>query len=101
MKVDLKKKRLRAVKSRFVFFPKKCSCCNEEFYFEKMWKVKRWTLNERTHDWFYCKKCIPTAEAVLHEVDTDASWYGIAFVDSYRKDRKILRPTPPSCGSKV
>lgn len=101
MKVNKENKRIKAVKSRFVFFPHECCHCRDEFYFEKMWKVTRWTINDRTHDWFYCRKCMPTAESVLHEVDTDSSWYGIAFVDPHRISKTKIKPHPPRCESMV
>ena len=81
MKVDIEKKRLSAIRSRFVFFEKKCESCGNRFKKEKMWLVNRWGVNNTCHTWCYCTHCMPTAEAVLHEIDTDDCFFGIYGVD--------------------
>ena len=83
MKVNFEQKRLKAVKSRFRIFPTKCECCGEEFYFEKMWSILRWGINETCHNWYYCKKCMHSADEVLNEVDTDECPWGIAVIDPF------------------
>lgn len=77
------KRRLKAVRKQYVFFPKECECCGDMISKEKMWKVDRWGVNKTVHTWHYCQKCMSTPEDVLNEVDTDSCHFGIAFVDSF------------------
>jgi hypothetical protein len=100
MKIDIETKRLKAIRLKPVLFPKKCSCCGNYFQFEKMFHVQRSGINRTIHDWFYCKNCTPTAKDVLHQIDTDSCYFGIAFVDDGR-DFKKVKPTPPNTGSSV
>ncbi len=65
------KKRLKRIKKRLAIFPTKCECCGDMISKEKMWKVDRWGVNKTIHTWHYCQECMPTAEDVLKEVDTD------------------------------
>lgn len=82
MKVDKKQKRLKAIKLRYALFSTKCECSGEEYKHEKMWKVNRWGINNSIRTWHFCQNCMHSAEEVLNEIDTDASIFGIAFVDS-------------------
>ncbi len=82
MKVNKEQKRLKAIKEKYVFFPKKCNCCGENYTREKMWKVKRYGILNYIDTYYYCKKCMPSAQDVLTEIDTDAILYGISGVDS-------------------
>lgn len=82
------KQRLKAVHKHYVYSPRRCECCGDMISKEKMWKVNRWGVNGRIHAWYYCQKCMPTAEDVLNEVDTDSCNFGIAGVDSFWRYRK-------------
>ena len=106
MKVDFERKRLKAVKSRFMILPTECKCCNQEFYFEKMWKVSRWGMNQAVRPWHYCQNCMHSADEVLNEIDTDDCPWGLAFIDPFlgfvKKDNTRLmkrfndsKPRPP------
>ncbi len=88
MKVDKKQKRLKAIKLRYVFFPTKCRCCGEEYKYEKMWQFDRYGVNKTIHRWHYCQNCMHSAEEVLNEIDTDASHFGIAWVDNFIINKK-------------
>lgn len=112
MKVNKEKKRIKAIKLRFMILPKKCQRCGEEFYFEKMWKALRWGMNETCHEWHYCQNCMHSAEEVLDEIDTDDCPWGLAFIDSFfgfvKKDNTRLmkrfndsKPRPPRTGSMI
>ena len=90
MKTNRKTARLQAIKEKFVFFKRKCVCCEKISSFEKMWCVMRSGINHTTHEWCYCKECMPTAEDVLHEIDTDGCAFGIAGIDEgeeFKKDK--------------
>lgn len=83
MKTTEKERRLRAIKPEFVFSLKTCHCCKKDKKFKIMWSVSRYT---RTSGYFrkyyYCKDCMPTAENVLQEIDTDNIQFGIATIDN-------------------
>ena len=81
MKVDKEKKRLEAIKLRLVLFPTKCRCCNEEFVWERMWRVHRYGINKTCVEWNYCQECMHSQEEVLHEIYTDGLLFGIFGVD--------------------
>lgn len=81
MKVEREQKRLKAIKLKYVHFPKRCSCCGEEFKREKMWQVYRYGINEVWNKFYYCQNCMHSAKDVLNEIDTDALIWGIAGVD--------------------
>jgi hypothetical protein len=83
MKIGKEQKRLRAIKLRYVLFPKKCKCCGEEYALEKMWSVNRYGINAVCNTWYYCQNCMHSAEDVLNEVDTDENPNGIYNVDSF------------------
>jgi aminoglycoside phosphotransferase (APT) family kinase protein len=53
MKIDKEQKRLRAIKLRDVFFPRKCKCCGDEYALEKMWSVNRYGVNATCNTWYY------------------------------------------------
>lgn len=97
MKKTMEQKRIKAVKSKLIIFPRECSCCQGTVSFEKMWHVKRWGVNKMVYDNYYCKECMPTAEDVVHSIDTDNCMFGIAFVDPHTLDKEIERRhlTPP------
>ena len=112
MKVKPKNKRLKAVKPRFMLLPTKCESCHQEIYFEKMWKVSRWGMNQAVCTWHYCKNCMHSAEEVLKEVDTDDCPWGLAYIDPFfgftKKDNTRLmerfnesKPRPPRTVSMV
>ena len=88
MMISKEQKRLKAIKEiRPLVFPVTCSCCNNDFVREKVFKVARWGVNKMVHDWYYCKHCMPTKEDVIHEIDTDKCIFGIAFVDKQVIDK--------------
>ena len=84
MKGENTEKRLKAIKLKFVFFSTTCDFCRKEFKREKMWRVYRYGINQTSYKWYYCQKCMPTAEDVLYEIDTDEFPFGIAGVDDVR-----------------
>ena len=88
MLTKLDAKRLKAIHSRFVIIPQQCTCCEKFFSFKELWNVKRRGMYNRIYDWWYCKDCMPTTKDVLHEIDTDACPYGIAFLDDDRNFKK-------------
>ena len=88
MRIDIEQKRLNAIKEKLMFVETECKCCGNFFRFEKMWYVWRDGVNHRANLWCYCKNCMPTAEAVLHEIDTDACFFGIAGIDEHRNFKK-------------
>lgn len=83
MKIDKHQKRLKAIKSKYAFFPTKCHICGEEYVREKMWEVYRYGVNGRRVDWHYCQRCMPSVEKVLHEIDTDHCPFGIWGIDPH------------------
>ena len=83
MKTDNRKKRLKAIKLRFVFFSTKCEHCGNEYKRERMWQLYRYGINKTAYKWHYCRKCMHSAEDVLNEVDTDEFAFGIAGVDDF------------------
>lgn len=97
MKKTMEQRRIKAVKPKLVIFPTECCCCKGTVSFGKMWRVKRWCVNKTVHDEYYCKECMPTAEDVVHSIDTDNCMFGIAFVDPHILNKDIERPflTPP------
>ena len=90
MRVDIEKKRLKAIRLRFIFFERKCSSCGDIFKREKMWLVNRWGVNNTCHTWCYCTHCMKTVKDVLHEIDSDDCFFGIYGVDenssAFKKD---------------
>lgn len=94
MMVDIEQKRLKAIRRRFIFFEKKCDACRRHFRLERMWVVERWGVNKTCHPWYYCTRCMSTAQAVLDEIDTDECYFGIYGVDefntSFKKDMTQL-----------
>lgn len=90
MKVDIEKKRLNAIRPKFILFEKKCDACGNFFKKEKMWVVDRLGVNNTCNTWHYCMRCMPTAEAVLHEIDTDDCFFGIYGIDENRNFKKDL-----------
>lgn len=94
METKLETKRLEAIRLKFVIFSKQCSCCDNHFHFKKMWHVKRSGLKHTVHSWYYCQKCMPTAQDVLNEIDTDGIPFGIAGIDDnrdFKKDKTRLK----------
>ena len=84
MKVDMKQKRLKAIKLKYVFFPKKCRCCGEEYKREKMWQLYRYGINKIWGKCHYCQNCMHSAEDVLNEIDTGKSvLFGLAGIDDF------------------
>ena len=83
MKVCTEKKRLKAIKIRYRLFSTKCRCCGKKYKKEKMWSVKRWSVDKKVVEWNYCKNCMHSAEDVLHEIDTDGVPFGIAYIDDF------------------
>lgn len=88
MIVDSEKKRLKAIKLKYVFFPTKCNCCGNEYKKEKMWRFYRYGVNATYHKWHYCQNCMHSKEEVLHEIDTDANPFGLAGVDDFTFSKK-------------
>lgn len=80
---NLHKRRLKAVKKRYVFLPKQCDCCGYLISKENMWKVKRWGFWHTVHTWYYCQNCMPTPEDVLNKIYENSYSFGIAGVDDY------------------
>lgn len=83
------KERVKAIRKQYRFHSTGCTCCKKTFRFKEMWVVYRDTPNLYPVPYYYCQNCMPTAEAVLHEIDTDAINYGIAGIDtgkSFKKD---------------
>ena len=65
---DLKEKRLRTIRSRFVIFGKKCQCCGFKVRLKKMRAINTQTfIGQQT--WYYCTICAPTEEDVLYDVE--------------------------------
>lgn len=83
MAINNDSSRLDAIKLKYSFFAVKCERCGEEFKRIKMWQFKRYGINKTIHKHFYCQNCMHSAKDVLHEIDTDESPFGIAFVDSF------------------
>ena len=48
-----------------------------------MFRVYRWGVNKTVFAWWYCKKCMPTKQAVLDRIDSDKCPFGIAYVDRF------------------
>lgn len=85
MKVDQKKKRLKAIKMKYVFYPTRCRSCGEEFQWEKMWQLYRYGVKRTIHKWNYCQNCMHSAEEVLNEVYTDECIFGIVGIEHFYK----------------
>lgn len=83
MKVDKELKRLKAIKLKYILFPTECKCCGEEYKRTKMWQFYRYGVNKTRNKWHYCQNCMPSAEEVLNEIDTDESCFGIADIDDF------------------
>lgn len=83
MKISKEQKRLKAIKLKYVIFPTKCECCGEDYKREKMWQFWRYGVNQTWNKWHYCRNCMPSAEAVLHEIDTDEIVFGLAGIDDF------------------
>ena len=66
MKIDHHQKRLNAIKLKYVFFPKKCMICREEYRKERMYRVDRWVVNQRVLECWYCQRCIHSKEELLN-----------------------------------
>lgn len=75
MKIDAHKKRLKSIKSRYVFFPEKCGICKEEFVREKMWQFYRRGINNRIVECYYCQHCMHSAEEVLDHIESEHNAY--------------------------
>lgn len=88
MEKTFEERRLAAIKDRFYFSSKECACCKSKISLERVWSVWRYGINKSRHQWFYCKTCMPTAEDVLHEIDTDEIMFGIADVDDFDRFKK-------------
>ena len=84
----LREKQIRPI---FAFRKRKCSSCNSIFGLEKMWVVNRLGVNDTCNPWYYCTHCMPTAKAVLHEIDTDECFFGIYPIDRDRDFKKDTR----------
>jgi len=91
MKVDKEKKRLKAIRLKYVFFPTRCEKCGEEYKREKMWQCYRWGINKRRDKYSYCQDCMHSAEDVLNEIDTDEVLFGLADVDEPVVKKKIIQ----------
>lgn len=99
MKISKEQKRLKAIKLKYVLFPTKCESCGEYYKREKMWQFYRYDVNQTWNKWNYCRNCMPSAEAVLHEIDTDEIIFGLAGIDDFNSFRKkdltrMLRTLP-------
>lgn len=81
MKVDKEKKRLKAIKLKYVLFSTKCMHCGEEYKREKMWRVFLYGPYDAWYKHHYCQKCMHSAKDVLTEIDTKPVGFGIAGVD--------------------
>ena len=95
MMVDMNQERLKAIKSRKIWFARtQCSKCKNYFAHEKMWMVPRWGINETCHEWFYCQHCMPTKEDVLKEIYSDGCMFGIYNVDPFlsKPNASIIPP---------
>lgn len=71
MKIDRHKKRLKSIKSRYMFFPRKCGICHEEYVRERMWQFYRYGVNHRIVECYYCQHCVSTAEDALKNIEAD------------------------------
>ena len=94
MKIDHHQKRLNAIKLKYVFFPKKCMICREEYRKERMYRVDRWIVNQRVLECWYCQHCIHSKEELLNKIDTDYGC-GIAFVDEWPNYKEKRMPKIP------
>lgn len=83
MKRTMDEKRLKAIKTEFPIFYRKCDRCGSEFKFENMFTVYRWGLNKSIHKWSYCTHCTPTKEDVLKDIYKGSCSFGIAYVDKF------------------
>lgn len=83
MKVDKEQKRLKAIKLKYVFRPRECRHCKEEYKRERMWQVYRFGPCKTWNKWYYCQRCMHSAKAVLREIDTDNYPWGIAGIDPF------------------
>lgn len=109
MKIDRERKRLKAIKLKYVLFPAKCDCCGEEYTREKMWQFYRYEANKLSYKHYYCQNCMHSAEEVLHEIDTDESSFGLAGIDDFilekrdytRMHLKTEKMVEFMCGQKV
>lgn len=60
-----------------------CNCCGVAFENTDMWHCYRYGKESHHVDYYYCMKCMPTPEAVLHEIDTDDVPFGLSGIDEY------------------
>ena len=88
MKVDKEQKRLKAIKLRYILFPKECNCCRKKYKNEKMWRVKRYGIDEPIINYYYCQSCMHSPQDVLNEIYTDSSVFGIVGVDDFFIEKK-------------
>lgn len=65
---DLKEKRLRTIRSKFVILGKECQCCGFKVRLKKMWVINALTFTGQ-QSWYYCTRCAPTEEDVLYDVE--------------------------------
>ena len=71
MKITYEERRLKAVKEKYFFFAKVCTCCKSEIRKEKMWTVKvkiREGNQYYAGNIYFCKECTPTAKDVLEKI---------------------------------
>lgn len=61
---------------------KQCTCCCVGGK-KRMWHCHRYSKRGGHQSYYYCLGCMPTAEAVLHEIDSDNVPFGLVGIDEY------------------
>ena len=71
MKITYEERRQKAVKEKYVFIGRVCTCCQSKVRKEKMWNVQvkpRNVNNPYFDDLYFCKACAPTVQDVLEKI---------------------------------
>lgn len=77
MKITHEERREKAVKEKYFFFGKVCTCCEAKVRKEKMWtvKVRSGDVRQGYPDVLYfCKECAPTVQDVLEKINNREIW---------------------------
>lgn len=82
MVVGIERERLEAIEFLHVG-SQKCTCCKRKFKETDMWHCERYGRRRPVVSYWYCQECMPSAEDVLNEIDTDDIPFGLAGIDGY------------------
>jgi len=77
MKITHGERREKAVKEKYFFFGRVCTCCESKVRKEKMWtvKVRSGDVKQAYPDILYfCKECTPTVQDVLEKIRVRQIW---------------------------